>query len=167
MELHKLFFDTSYLPGEIEFVEGSLRQATPLRVAGSAELAGVDDEIRLRGRFSVRMQGECDRCLETATFDLDAGFDLFYRPEKTLESAEEVHLNEGEIEIGFYRGEGLDLRDVLREQVLLALPMQRICREDCKGLCSVCGTNRNLALCSCEIKPQDDRWAALKNFTVG
>jgi uncharacterized protein len=48
---------------------------------------------------------------------------------------EEVAVNEEDAEIGFYAGGGLELEDVLREQVLLSLPMQKICRQDCKGIC--------------------------------
>jgi uncharacterized protein len=58
------------------------------------------------------------------------------------------------------------LKDILREFVLLSLPMQRICREDCHGICPVCGQNRNQAGCACESKKMDDRWSALKKLQV-
>jgi uncharacterized protein len=66
--------------------------------------------------------------------------------------------------IDFYEGEGLLLEDVLREQVLLALPMQRICRQDCKGICPICGQNRNRGDCGCKPVIVDDRWAALREL---
>ena len=56
---------------------------------------------------------------------------------------EEVEIDEGEAEIGFYEDGGMELEDILREQVLLALPMQRVCSDVCKGICPVCGKNRN------------------------
>jgi len=56
------------------------------------------------------------------------------------------------------------LEVVLREQILLSLPMQRTCREDCKGICPACGTNRNRAGCGCLAKAPDDRWAALRDL---
>ena len=49
---------------------------------------------------------------------------------------------------------------------LLSLPMQRICREDCHGICPNCGQDRNLADCACEPRPADDRWSALKKLQV-
>jgi uncharacterized protein len=55
----------------------------------------------------------------------------------------------------------MELEDILREQVLLALPMQRVCREDCRGICPVCGKDRNEAPCDCREHPADDRWRAL------
>ncbi len=164
MELRKLRFKTAYPPGEIEFFDDQLRQVDPLEVSGEAELLGATREIRVRGRMKVQMQAECDRCLGAARFLIDSGFDLFYRPESIGVRSEEVELEAGETEIGYYAGDGLELKDILREQVLLALPMQRICREDCKGICPVCGKDRNGGDCGCVVRPADDRWAALKDL---
>jgi uncharacterized protein len=164
MEVRKLRFEASYRPGEIEFFDSQLRQSTPLEVSGVAELLGATQEIRLTGRLAVRMEADCDRCLGVASFPIDAGFDLFYRPEGTGIRAEQIALEEGETEIGYYTGDGLELKEVLREQVLLALPMQRVCREDCKGICPVCGKDRNDGDCGCRVQPADDRWAALKSL---
>ena len=69
-----------------------------------------------------------------------------------------------EAEIGYYQGEGLLLEDVLREQVLLAVPLKVTCREDCKGLCPVCGKNRNTEPCSCAPLMGDPRWSPLKEL---
>jgi uncharacterized protein len=130
-------------------------------------LANTLDEIRIRGHLKVKMRAECDRCLEPAEFPLDADFDLFYRPAVQAErEEEEVEIDAGETEIAFYEGDGIELRDVLREFVVLAMPMQKICRPDCLGICPVCGQNRNLAACQCEVKPVDDRWAALKKLQL-
>ena len=79
---------------------------------------------------------------------------------------EEVEIDEGEAEIGFYKGDGMELEDILREQVLLALPMQRVCRDDCKGICPACGKNRNETMCDCKIETADDRWGALRNLEL-
>ncbi|MBI4877817.1 MAG: DUF177 domain-containing protein [Acidobacteria bacterium] len=164
MEVRKLRFETAYPPGEIDFIDSQLRQATPLEVSGTAELLGATEEIRVRGHLAVRMEADCDRCLRVAPFELAAGFDLFYRPEGTGLRGEEIALETGETEIDYYSGGGLDLKDILREQVLLALPMQRICREDCRGICPVCGQDRNDGECGCAPRPPDERWAALRNL---
>jgi uncharacterized protein len=66
--------------------------------------------------------------------------------------------------VSYYQGEGLLLEDALREQVLLALPLKVICREDCRGLCPHCGTNLNIGQCSCAEPAEDPRWAALKDI---
>ena len=166
LEIKKLRFDVSFPPGEIQYEEG-LRQATPLEVQGEAELlAHTLGEIRIRGHLKVRMRADCDRCLEPAEFPIDSNFDLFYRPENRPGFEEEVEIDEGETEIAFYEGGGIELKDVIREFVLLSMPMQRICSENCRGICPVCGQSRNLANCGCESKPIDDRWSALKKLQV-
>ena len=163
-------FDVSFPPGEIEFFDSALRQLSPLNTEGSAELlANTLGEIRVRGRLQVTMEAECDRCLESARFPIESDFDLFYRPAapiRTKHAGEEVKIDEGEAEIAFYEGGGLDLKDILREHVLLSMPMQRICTELCQGMCPTCGQNRNLGNCGCEAKLGDDRWSALKKLKV-
>ena len=166
LEIKKLRFDVSFAPGEIQYEEG-LRQATPLAVQGVAELlAHTLGEIRIQGHLNVRMCADCDRCLEPADFPIDSDFDLFYRPAHRAGFDEEVEIDEGESEIAFYEGGGIELKDVLREFVLLSMPMQRICGDKCQGICPVCGGNRNLVNCGCEPKPIDDRWSALKKLQV-
>jgi uncharacterized protein len=166
LEIKKLCFDTSFSPGEIQYDEG-LRQATPLEVQGEAELlAHTLGEIRIQGHLKVRMVAACDRCLEPAEFPIDSDFDLFYRPAKRKGFEEEVEIDEGETEIAFYDGGGVELKEVLREFVLLSMPMQRICGESCRGICPACGQNRNLVNCGCELKPVDDRWSVLKKLQV-
>jgi uncharacterized protein len=164
LEVREVRFDETFEPGQIDFSETGLRQESGIRAEGVARvLANSDGEIRIQGRYSGSMETECDRCLARATYPLDKSFDLFYRPPPDLE-VDELKIDEGEAEIGFYEGLGLELVDVIKEQILLAMPMQRICREDCKGICPVCGANRNEAACDCHVKPGDDRWTALKDL---
>ena len=94
---------------------------------------------------------------------IDADFELYYRP-VTEGYGEEKAIDEGEAEMGFYEGDGVELNDVLREFIVLTLPMQRVCRQDCKGMCPACGQNRNLKDCGCQAVPLDDRLEALKNY---
>jgi len=166
LERRKIGFDVSISPGEIEYLDRDLRQRGPLQAQGSVELLGNTlGEIRVRGHLSVVMETDCGRCLEAAQIPIDSDFDLFYRPEERGgRPSEEVELHEGEAEIGFYEGGGLRLNDILREYVILSMPMYPVCSDDCRGICPVCGQNRNVRACSCEVKPVDDRWAALKKL---
>jgi uncharacterized protein len=169
LELKKVLFDVAFPPGEIEFFDDGdrLTQASPLQAEGSAELLPHTlGEIRVRGHLAVTMRCDCNRCLEPAVFPLDSDFDLYYRPAEVAGEDEEVEIDEGEAEIAFYEGGGIELGDVLREHVLLAMPMQRVCRPDCQGMCPICGQNRNLINCGCEAKLVDDRWSALKKVQV-
>ena len=164
MEVRRIRFDETFEPGQIDFSDTGLRQVSGIHAEGSASvLENSDGEMRVQGRFTGTFEADCDRCLATALYPLDNAFDLFYRPPPILD-ADEVKIDEGEAEIGFYEGLGLELADVIKEQVLLELPMQRICREDCKGICPFCGANRNEVACECHIKPADDRWRALEKL---
>jgi uncharacterized protein len=165
MELRKVRFDETFLPGQLDFTGEGVNQTSELRASGTAELlANTGGEIRVQGRYSVRMESECDRCLGNAVFPLDDGFDLFYKPMAVIAHEEEVEIDEGEAQIGFYEGGGLELEDILREQVLLALPMQRVCSEECQGICPLCGKNRNEIACDCHLVTANDCWGALRKL---
>ena len=165
MELRKVRFEVTLQAGRIDFAGEGLEQVTPLRASGTAELVPHSEgEVRIRGHFSVEMAAECDRCLGGARFPIEADLDLYYRPMAEIAREEEVGIGEEESEMGFYEGDGLELEDVLREQVLLSLPMQRVCSDLCKGICPVCGKNRNEAECGCKAESVDDRWGALRDL---
>lgn len=167
MELRKIRFDETFAPGQIDFTDEDLIQNSPLQAAGVAELVErAGGEVRIQGRYRVELGAQCDRCLGRARFPLDAGFDLFYRPASNIAREEEVEIDEGEAEIGFYENGGLELEEILREQVMLALPMQRVCSQDCKGICPVCGRNRNETACDCKMESTNDRWGALRNLEL-
>ena len=165
LELRKIGFDKVFEPGQIDFTGEDLEQGSALHVTGLARmLPESDGQLEVRGRYTVEMVAQCDRCLAQVRYPLAAEFDLYYRPVSDLPEEEEVKIDAGEAEIGFYE-DGLELEDILREQVLLALPMQRVCSETCKGICPGCGKNRNETACDC--KPVvDDRWDALRNLEL-
>ncbi|HWF11816.1 MAG TPA: DUF177 domain-containing protein [Bryobacteraceae bacterium] len=167
MEVRKLPFAETWEPNGFDFSDPSVIQKGPLKATGTAELLpDTGGEVRVKGRFQADLETECDRCLGRASFHLDAPFDLFYRPLESGPEEEEAAIDEGEAEMGFYEMPGLQLEDIVREQVLLQLPMQRICSEVCKGICPVCGSNRNETSCSCRPPSGDDRWMALKDFHI-
>jgi uncharacterized protein len=168
LELDPLDFEEEFAPDTID-LGGEARQVTPLRASGRAELVEehqgkhqVIKDIRLRGRLSAKLELQCARCLEPIRQDVKRDFDLLYRPLGADAGRDELSVTDAEAEIGYYQGEGLELADVLREQVLLALPLKITCRADCKGLCPQCGKNLNQEQCSCTTDVEDPRWAALK-----
>jgi uncharacterized protein len=135
-------------PGSLDFSGDILRQVGPLAWSASAERVG--EEIRIAGRLSVTTESSCSRCLEPARCDIQKSFDLFFRErDEALFDEDDVELTEEDTRTAFFVGTQLAIGDLLREQVLLALPMKVLCRLDCKGLCPVCGTNRNQNTCTC------------------
>jgi uncharacterized protein len=74
----------------------------------------------------------------------------------------EVELGRDDMEVDFYQGDQLDLGSLLRSETDLALPMKPLCRPDCRGLCPVCGGNKNVTECRCDTRVPDPRLAPLE-----
>ena len=170
LELHPIEFKEEFQPGVIDLGE-DIHQRTPLQASGRAELVEehhgkheVIQDIRLRGNLSAGLELSCARCLEPVAQNVTRDFELLYRPLGADAGRDELSVTDAEAEIGYYDGEGLLLEDVLREQVLLAVPLKVTCREDCKGLCPHCGKNLNQEQCSCAVPLEDPRWSALKEI---
>jgi uncharacterized protein len=145
----KVSLEGTFDPGVIEFGAEGIRQVGPLTWSATAERAG--EEIRIAGNLTGTMESNCSRCLEPARYEIQKTFDLFFRErdENLFDEDQDVELTEEDTRTAFFTGTQLAIGDVLREQVVLALPMKALCRVDCKGLCPVCGTNWNQNTCSC------------------
>jgi len=170
LEAHAVDFDEHIAPGKIDFGP-DIRQSADLECSGRAQLVreqhskhNVVNDIRVVGNFETRVELVCARCLEPISREVGRKFDLLYRPQGSDAGKEELSVTAVEAEVGYYQGEGLLLEDVLREQILLALPLKAICREDCKGLCPHCGGNLNVVPCACAEPLEDPRWSALKDI---
>lgn len=170
LELRPLQFDQEFPAGAID-LGSELRQTSTLRTHGRAELVKehhggkvIVSNIRLVGEFSGDFEANCARCLEPVPIHLQKNFDLIYRPLGSDRRADEVSISEAETEIGYYQGDGMELADSLREQVLLAVPIRFVCSDECKGICAVCGKNLNEGACGCVQKISDPRWEALKDL---
>jgi uncharacterized protein len=170
LEREAIDFDLELAPGAVD-LGGMVEQQGLLAVSGRAELLhenrGPKDivaDIRLRGRFAGNFQTPCARCVEPVELPLEGDFDLIFRPLGADADAPERSITADEAEIGYYQEDSLVLEDVLREQVLLSLPVRTLCKPDCKGLCPRCGVNRNSQVCSCEVGPSDSRWEALADL---
>ncbi len=164
LELRSVRFDVDVPADQIDF-DSKLKQVSELHAEGSASLLNhALGEVRVQGFLHVETETSCDRCLEAIKLPIKSPFDLVYMPAGDSAAGGEDEIDEAAVEVGFYEGSGLELNDVLREVVLLALPMQIVCTELCKGICPVCGQNRNQRDCQCQMKAVDDRWNSLKNL---
>lgn len=109
--------------------------------------------IHVRGHLKVETSGPCSRCLAETPLVVDQELDLFFLPESELASEhddeEGAELQDRDLVVSFFHGDLIDLGAVVREHVLLAQPMKRLCREDCKGVCPNCGADRNAVQCAC------------------
>lgn len=169
LQAHEIPFQEEFAAGALE-LGSELRPATPVKVSGRAALVEEREgaqripDIRVVGKVATRLEIRCARCLEPVLKDVSSSFDLLYRPQGSERRPEEAAINEAETEIGFYQGNGVLLEDVIKEQLLLTVPLRTVCREECKGLCPQCGRNRNLEPCNCSSQPPDPRWAALEEI---
>jgi DUF177 domain-containing protein len=158
-------------------------RSTGFKAAGEfqlhAELQKVSGSVLLRGRFEAPLVAPCKRCLTEVQVALPVEFILNLVPESKVRDKSERdggEDDEGGPNVGsfaletadqeLFDGRTIDLDPILKEQVLLALPMNVLCREDCKGLCPTCGKDLNEAQCACEPRPKDPRLAALKNIKL-
>ena len=119
-------------------------------------------QFRLTGHTKTTLELPCSRCLEPLTVPVDVPFDLRYQPHAANAGEGEREIEEDDLTTAFYENDEIDLEQLMREQFYLALPMKPLCREDCKGLCAVCGTNLNTGTCDCAPVWEDPRLAALK-----
>src|SRR3954469_18583114 len=159
LEVSKVEFSQQLAPETLELL-ADLRQSGVLKTHDRAELlaehrGGKDivKDIRVVGDFSTEVEVRCARCIEPVPTKVGGDFDLLYRPLGVDGGKEERSISEAETEIGYYSGKGIQLDDVLREQILLALPLKIVCREGCRGICARCGKNLNVELCACEEHP--------------
>lgn len=167
-----LEIDDPLTPEALHFEEeGDVRLEPGGRLRCRVDL-GDDDSVHVRGRFETQVGLECGRCLEPFSMGLEQELDLFYlpRPEQPEQDdqEEEVELSDHDLVVAYYDADVLDLGEMVREQILLGLPMKRVCREDCQGICHSCGVNRNVGECNC--KDQDDvdpRLSVLRDLLGG
>jgi uncharacterized protein len=165
LELKKLPIDALYTAQQLAFGEPGVSIAAPLHVTGEAALHILTRELRVQGRIDGSLACECDRCLAQFSLPVSGPFDLVYEPVGAASGEDDLALSENDAGVGYYEKEGLDLADVVRERLYLLLPMSRLCRPECKGICPECGANRNESSCGCAARITDERWAALKNLS--
>jgi uncharacterized protein len=145
----KFSLDKDWLRPEVE-KDQFICLDTPLTVKADIYRAG--DKYVMEGILEGSVQLLCDRCLEPYSRDLRADFRvLLVMPLPDMEEAE-IELTEEDMEIGFIRGEEIDMDEMIREQFYLSLPVKSLCKENCLGLCPVCGGNLNKGECRCRDK---------------
>ncbi len=136
----------------------------PLDVAVSFYKAERD--LFFDGRVAGEATGTCARCLEAFVLPVVQDFSVILSPEPTG-LGREIELAPGDLTLSFYsRGEDVDLTRIVYEQIMLALPIRPLCGEQCRGLCSQCGANRNIKECSCTEETGDPRLAVLRGLKI-
>jgi uncharacterized protein len=117
--------------------------------------------VAVTGGFEATLHLACGRCLEPLVTHVAPGVDLQILPQPSGRQGE-VELGRDDLETDFYQGDQLDVGGLVRSETDLALPMKPLCRPDCRGLCPVCGGNRNVTACRCDARGPDPRLAPLE-----
>ena len=156
-------FEHTYRAEEVELEEEGAQLVADVAVRGRATKKG--ETVRLRGEIGAEVELLCDRCAAPERRPLAVEFDTSFIPlEAEAVKTENVELQAEDLLLSAYEGGAVDLDELTREQILLALPSRHLCREDCKGLCQKCGANLNAGDCSCGQGEVDPRWAALADL---
>lgn len=143
--------DLSHLCGEVD----QLLHMEPVHVA--VELFRAGEVYQLRGEGDTEVRWSCSRCLNAFTQA------VHFPIQETLVEREPTD-EEQEADVIRIEDHHVDLQELAESALILALPYVPVCREECRGLCPRCGTDRNERECSCQTTPIDPRWSKLQDL---
>jgi len=120
----------------------------------SCHVSKTCETVRVSGEVRTDLDLPCHRCLERFPYRETVPLEIVLSPlqgEDESPSSEEESMTEGDLtedmSFSFYRGNSIDLSEIVREAMVLSIPIRLLCRETCKGICPQCGQNRNLQSC--------------------
>ena len=152
-----------YAPEELPLEDEFARVTADVRV--DCRASRKREEVRVEGSIDTAVELRCDRCVGPVPFPVKLDFKAsFVAPPAQAVEGEAAELQPEDLDRAFYDGEHVDLDDLVREQILLALPTRQLCRDDCKGLCPTCGVDLNAQSCDCAQHETDPRWSALADL---
>ena len=145
-----------------EGVEGLWTSLAPVEASFHLERKGGG--ILARGTFQTTAVVHCSRCSEPVSVSVADQFEVLYMGTPSSLRGGEVELTAEEMDVEFLKDDRLDLSGLLRESVLLNLPIQPLCRAECRGLCPRCGVNLNDTSCQCRSQAVDPRLLPLQHL---
>lgn len=157
-------FSRTYEIGELSLDDTEVRLVKPAEVSG--RVRRDRKEVELRGELQARIETACDRCLQPVELPIRAEFKERFVPAVSWRAEQQHELQEEDLNLAVFDGEAIVLDDLVREEILLAVPGHILCREDCQGLCPVCGIDRNRSSCQCETREIDSRWHGLNELQM-
>ncbi len=121
-------------------------------------------KILVQGSAKTTVSLQCSRCLNDFPCPVDLEFREEYTPLGDTDTERDQELYDDEMGVGFYEGDEIDIAELVKEQVLLAVPMKPLCKNECKGICSKCGADLNEHSCTCKDDHIDPRLAPLEKY---
>jgi len=165
LEGSKTRLSHQYSDGEIVLEDTRVQLISPPSVVGNVSKTGT--VVKVSGQVVARVQLECDRCLKPIELPIDSAFKVEYVSPEEYQSQQDAELTEEDLDLTVFYGEEIDVDAMVAEEVLLAVPDHRLCKEDCKGICPTCGADRNSGNCACDTEEIDPRWSGLKKLVNG
>jgi len=156
-------FSHTYAVGELSLDEEDVRLTSPAEVRGRIRRSG--EGVEVKGQLRAPLEVVCARCLKTVTLAVEVEFSEKLVPAVSWRSEQQHELSEEDLNLSVFEGDAVELDDIVREEILLAVPSHVLCNEDCQGLCPVCGIDRNIGTCQCEPAPIDSRWQKLEGLS--
>jgi uncharacterized protein len=162
LENGKGAFSHAYAVNELSLEDDRVQLLDPPTVSGDVRQSGR--RAHVSGRVSGRIHLECDRCLRPVELPVDSKFQLEYVTAEDYRAQQAIELTEEDLDLSIFNGETIDVDELVTEELLLAVPDHVLCSENCKGICAVCGADKNSTECSCDSQQVDPRWAGLKEL---
>jgi uncharacterized protein len=131
----------------------------PVRWEG--EVSRTSTGFLLAAQLEYEQELACPRCLGAVHVPVASTVELVIEPRSSEPTTGEIELEDGDFDVLYVDGEELDTEPILMEQIDLNVPMRQLCRDDCRGLCPVCGQNLNDRECGCDRTAVDPRWEEL------
>lgn len=154
-------FAHRYAPGDLP-LEPDLRLVEPARVEGRVRRKA--QEVQVSGTLTTAIETPCARCLKPVLIPIKVEFCERFVTAVSWRAEVQHELASEDLNLSVFDGETIDLDGLVREEIELATPVQVFCGEDCKGLCPICGIDRNLRACECGTQEIDSRWEQLKDL---
>ena len=133
---------------ELSFPEDKIEKC---KINGRTKIIDADHGLYVSGKLKVMLQLVCSRCIDTFTYNTGVNIEEMCQYEE-----------EDPCENYFVDKDTLDLKEILRQKIILSLPSKPLCKSDCEGLCRKCGINLNRETCNCSKVQPDPRWINLK-----
>ncbi len=158
-------FPREWLTNIPEFLgDGDTRINGDLKVAGKVTLEGGN--LRLKGSIHYLLSTFCTRCGDPTEVPVSGDIELTLIPGEEPELPDGSEIGDDETGSAYFQGERVDLNPYFKEEAAIQIPVQALCRDDCKGLCPKCGANLNRESCSCDKQNGDPRLQVLRGLKL-
>lgn len=151
------------LSEEIRGIDDDLEIEAPL--TGPLKMIRTTQGVLATADLRTTVQLECCRCLEPSSTTIGLEIEEEFRPSVDIHTGAALPVTEGNEEATMIDAHHtLDLTEIVRQAIFLALPMHPLCRQDCAGLCAQCGQNLNMVKCTCTSEAVDARLEVLRQL---